>query len=341
MVNFKKKIYPLLELITNDHTSVSIGKFLDYFKDLWERNGVNWPCFDSITSDWSWGNINALMNSWNKCTVQEYTELTYETIFSNTPLPLNITPLYVCYPHLMNMISRYGKTHKVNAQTTKLFLEAIATLVHCNNITLFDYLIDSLFAILLYPFKCAELINAMQFFAREKYSKEIEFEKSISEEDPVIYDNKTKVHYESSPFYKRYLYKFQAIENNIEEMKGFLDPKNKYFSITMARYLLEHLLPYLCFWTIFLTMTANHSSNATVENHFKQVEIADVNHLKVGRFIDIIEISLRSRYNELGFEEPKTYVNVAKKRAKRVSKPDDLKSEEFWQSGRQNIKKKN
>lgn len=241
----------------------------------------------------------------------------------------------------MHMISRYGRTHKVEVHTTKMFLEAIAALVHCNNIQLFDQLVEALFVILLYPFKCLELLKALKFFSTEKSSKEAaESEDLDDEEASAPINQQTKVAYESSPYYQRYLHEKNSIEDDVKQLSGFLAPKNKYYSKIMARYFLQHLLAYLCFWTIFLTETKNHFSNASVENHFKQVKMAEVDNLKVGRFIDIIEPSLRSTYNELGFQEPKSYVNVAKRQANRVSKPDDLQSEEFWRSGKDNRKRR-
>ncbi|KAH0552634.1 hypothetical protein KQX54_013544 [Cotesia glomerata] len=214
----------------------------------------------------------------------------------NEPLPSNIIPLYLCYPHIMKMISRYGKTHKVKPETTKLFLEAFATLVHCKNINIFDQLVESLFVILLYPFKCLELINALKFFSTVKYLKKtIDSENCDVDEDSITVDSEAKTDYESSPYFQRYV--------------------------------------------LLLNETGNHSSNASAENHFKQVKIADVNNLKAGRFIDIIEVSLRSSYNQLGLEVPRSYVKAAQKQHKRISKPDNLKSEEYWNRG-QDIKRR-
>lgn len=50
-VNINHNIYPLIEMITNDHSADSITKCLSYFKDLWVLNKTTMALFRYVVTD--------------------------------------------------------------------------------------------------------------------------------------------------------------------------------------------------------------------------------------------------------------------------------------------------
>lgn len=128
ITSIEHKIYPIFEIIMNNHTASSIADGLLFFKDLWDSSGVKWPPFNDVTTDWSWASINAIVMAWNKSTVIDYLIKCHQAILTNQ-LP-DVLPLHTCDPHFMKMVSRLLHRRQVKKSLRGFILEIVAKLVH-------------------------------------------------------------------------------------------------------------------------------------------------------------------------------------------------------------------
>lgn len=151
VVNVEGKLFPLMEYITNDHTTTSIRDFCRIMKVYWEEHKVIWPPFESFVTDWGWASINAIMGAWNNITVLQYLQLVFNEIQNNIPVPDHIMRHYLCYAHVMKMISKWLHSKKVQDKSIKLYLETIALIAHSHNLNSMSSYVQSLFTILESP----------------------------------------------------------------------------------------------------------------------------------------------------------------------------------------------
>lgn len=102
MVNVNGKILPLLEYVTNDHSTPSIRDFGVFMKKYWEQNKISWPPFQKFVTDWASASVTGLMGAWNNLTVLEYSELVYNEVQNGIPLPSNMIRFFLLCPHNEN-----------------------------------------------------------------------------------------------------------------------------------------------------------------------------------------------------------------------------------------------
>ena len=76
----KKCIIPFAEFVTTSHNQNNIAQYLSNIKFKLEQNsGVKLP--DFIVTDMSWALINAVMQSFNNCQVENYLNWCFDYIY--------------------------------------------------------------------------------------------------------------------------------------------------------------------------------------------------------------------------------------------------------------------
>lgn len=216
VVNINHKIYPMIEMITNDHTAESIVKCLNYFKSLWIMNKLTMPTFKYVVTDWSWASVNAIVSSWNDCKVLDYLFTAYDSIIRNQLLPQNITPVFFCYGHFMKMVSRHIATLKIKKSASTYYLEIISILAHCQTFGTLVDLLESFFYLLLFPKKDARVTKAMKCLVNittvEINSDQLDDEDT--EQSP--YNNQfVNTVYQSSSFYNHVLPRYKNSKQRV------------------------------------------------------------------------------------------------------------------------------
>ncbi|CAG4964587.1 unnamed protein product [Colias eurytheme] len=336
-------------MVTNNHTADSIGNCLRFFNGIWTEGNVKWPPFKDVTTDWSWASINAFLREFNNLSVRDYLNEVHQAIISNeTPKHL---PVHVCYPHFMKMLSRQLQKRQIEKTLRAFILEIMAKLVHIEDYTILKKCLQSIFVIFLYPKENQELLDSLQFLSNLPDATEILGYDDDDEEDPEDIldcelddvsnqdndlepekiqklDQNIKPVYKASPFYLDGL----LVKNEIYKKSELLIKENKlknnaYFCKTFIEYAMMRIIPFIPLWSLSAPKDKKHSSNASVENHFKNVKIEKKIAVKAGHFIDKQWQAISTRYKQLDLPIPKVYT-LRKRRV--VNEPDNMQSEEAW-----------
>lgn len=108
-----KNIIPILEMVSSKHKVLAIGDWLRTFKYTYSEKYSNWPPIKHIVTDFSFANINSILETWNLMDLKSYMNLCHSMACRKTE-KINISYIHLCCTHLIkNMIndiaSFYGK----------------------------------------------------------------------------------------------------------------------------------------------------------------------------------------------------------------------------------------
>lgn len=143
-------VMPAAEMITCQHDTPSISKFLKDFKFFVIRLHNNiWPLFKAIVVDWSWASMKSILFEWNEITIENYLKLTYEYV-SEGKIPPNITILLSCNAYLLHTVSRQIEKKLCEFKDNKhIFLELFSLILLCKNLIELDAVYEELAQLLL------------------------------------------------------------------------------------------------------------------------------------------------------------------------------------------------
>ena len=133
---------PLAEMLTNDHTAINIGYFLqkmshDYCKVIGKDLQP-----DKIEIDFSWAMIHASMLSFNKTEVLSYLQESWK-VTTGERFKFK-TIIHLCSAHIMHMIMRKVNSSFKNKQTSYFVGKCVGLLVNADSLAEADAIFNSL-----------------------------------------------------------------------------------------------------------------------------------------------------------------------------------------------------
>lgn len=151
----KKTIIPIFDFISTSHNSITISKYLFNFKKYLEiivpTESFRYPAV--IVVDFSWAFINSIQETFNKCTIQQYLDWSFDLIvlkkkkcdaFLNC---LMVTKVYLCSTHFLKLIISKVDKLKVKIDLKRTFLLAFTLLQNSKELVEFEWNLKNIFYI--------------------------------------------------------------------------------------------------------------------------------------------------------------------------------------------------
>lgn len=317
------KIVPIMELITIKHDTASLICFLT---NVMATIGSHKPRiklpFSSVTIDWSWPSIHAIMIAFNNITFIEYLNIKYYN------KEIELIPVFICYSHFIKIIAdQIKKRFNSNYVLSSFLKDIFRVMANCTSVT--D--LDSVFCMFI-QICCSEFSNKCvatklkelgQILKTERVENLDESDEKEIEEWKCDYGpSQADPLYKKSPYHTKYYGLYQKCVMLIEKGEGEgCKQKNVLYCKEFCEYVIKHYMPYVVLWNYMII--GERRNNSMVENHFKNVKhiyVAGKNH-KIGRFISILKEVLDLLLNYVQFKN--VFEDRSTKKAKRQTKKND------------------
>lgn len=132
--------FPISELITSSHNVDSINSWLSSTRLFLEDEITNfkWPYFQRIITDKSFANLNALNIAFNRMTLSEYLNLSYNHLTKNVEIE-NKVKIHLCCCHVMKIISEDIKAH-IDKEYAGFIIEVFASIFNTDSLDDIKYI---------------------------------------------------------------------------------------------------------------------------------------------------------------------------------------------------------
>lgn len=305
-------LVPVGEMITDDQTGENIGHFLRFILNRFTVPALK--RLKQIGTDDSWANVHAIFSLTPGMTVTKYLKLSYDVFMeksASTELLSCVAPAY-CFSHFSknwrNDINAAYKDFDTR-QTVRAVLTEMTTIADVEFLKQFI----NAFIILLLSQRKTKILDAARVILRAHSSAKSP-EKNLQDQSQPISTNLTgKALYKDSPFFQHFNNAIEKFELNPAALEG--TEENKFFCKSLLDKILKHYLPYLPFWTIFISRiqdsSATRSNNARVERFFlslkddcvaEEKSLSRLGSIKVGRYIEFRSKKLENLLNEIDAE---------------------------------------
>lgn len=287
-------LVPLGEMVTDDQTGENIGHFVRFV--LRHIPAALRTKIRQIGTDDSWANVHAIFSLTPGMSILRYMDLAYDVFVGKTGESVffqTTAPAY-CFSHFSknwaNAIKvAYGSGKEKESIRNKV-RGALQKLTNISDPQILESSINSFIALVGSKIESADSLKALEEFDEDQASQPML--QAVQETEPVE-NHKNDSMYKKSKFYQHFVKSADSIREN-QMMKG---KQNPYYSDSLLKHILKHYLPYLPFWTIFISTlqenSALRSNNARVEKHFRDLKdaceedrfrICRLGGIKVGRY---------------------------------------------------------
>lgn len=286
-------IVPIGEFFTTSLTSRTISNFLSEFKDLMAINlhsRVLNKFPKIIVLDFTWANINAILEAFNKVTIFQYIQWAEELICKGNYKVNNLmnVKIFLCSTHFLKIIINKVKKAKtsIDIQISKDFIVCFSLLQNSKLLKQFEDLLVDLLYIFTSKFLNEEIIERLNRVKQKIKDRDsdIKYEqiKEFNDEKTEIVSYFTNDHVESliknSPFTKHFATLLFVHKEKIKNIKdnGF---SNNYYYPKLFK-IIEDKLYILPLWTGILLnfetipyfdVIDTRISNNSVENYFNNL----------------------------------------------------------------------
>lgn len=304
------QLFPIAELITNNSTSFNINKFLRFIiMRIKKKFPKTKKLADEIGTDFSFANINAIVNLNNEMTLKEYLDHCFQVfelneiseMFRNFIIPI------LCFSHITKNIKQ--DINKFYNTTERRFIAALlGEIVEIEKVDCLDKYIKNVIVII-GSSNCDERFEKSKRELAEHFNfvPDDDLSQTFFDEDAEIEVafNDDKTIYKSSKFYQH----FKAYADTIVKSGTDL---NKFFNDSFLKTLLKKYLAFLPLWTTFISKLrhkeAKRSNNARIERYFQglkkdvkeeHLKYGEIGCVKVGRYIAFQEIRIDRSSKEI------------------------------------------
>jgi hypothetical protein len=117
-----KSIIPAFEFVTTNHTEDNIFKYLAVLRRLFLReipsSAKYFQIAPIIVTDFSWASINAILDAFNRCNIEQYINWTYDILIKKNGVLKDamVTIVYLCSTHILKLIVQKTKQVKFGAE---------------------------------------------------------------------------------------------------------------------------------------------------------------------------------------------------------------------------------
>lgn len=94
-------------MITSEHTTASIGDWLNNFKYFATKTN-KWPIAKIIVTGFSWATIHSILLQWNSMNIQSYLKLTYDVLIHKQILPAD----FMCVKLLFSLFTQHNRDYR-------------------------------------------------------------------------------------------------------------------------------------------------------------------------------------------------------------------------------------
>lgn len=339
------RIFPVFDMISADHHAKTIFKIFNDFRTFCEEENT-WPAFGGIVTDFSFATLHAASKAFNRKTLLEYLEFSYERIKNDSELPLDFVTIHLCCSHFIKMVVKDAE--KFSKECKSFFVEVIAAAVLFTNLKDMELWVKNISIVIIsknHGARVEEALRMLRVLCRGWDYLEIE-EGACTEgwtaTDSSNNDNKTENEhalFRSSPFYKH----FSAISSSVETDKDGIP--NKFYNPGFLELMLSKYLPYYCLWGGIMlykkNFKLNRISNAPIENYFGFIKhniLKDQKNLKTSRLIRLLRENVLALCKEVNIDIQKTKLTSRKTKTD-LDKEQDSEhcSQEEWNKKRPRI----
>ncbi|CAF0977548.1 unnamed protein product [Brachionus calyciflorus] len=306
-----KTIIPVADFFTNSLSTRTIANFLNEIKDLFEANidtRVECRFPKIVVLDFTWANINAFLEAFNRVSIFQYLKWAEELIINGNFKIYNLMPVKVmiCCTHFLKIIIvKLKKKLKQNEIfCSKDFIFSFTLLQNSRSFKEFKDILIDLFYIYNSKFLSENLIERtirIEQKIKKREKDDLNFEISNESENSVFLFEEFTIGSlkKDSPFTKYFNSLFLIHQKNLDlhEKSGFLI--NKYYNPELFK-LCEETLYILPLWTGILLSFENFKygdgsriSNNPVEGHFNNLRN---NILKINKKQKMIRKLMPSQY---------------------------------------------
>lgn len=270
-------------MISCSHTAETIGNWLRSFRFYIERELKSWPIINTIVTDFSFAQLNAILDAFNRMDVVEYLNLQYEFALKGVKNK-NIVNIHLCVAHLMHCIASDVNDHyRIGSKPNKVIKEVFASIILAKDYNEVKKIWTNMSIVFKNKFITSVVIDALSSISSIsgklssiKMENQTELFNIVNENDNRTY-NKTL--YSQSPFYRD----FNAISDSIEPIddKSSYKNLNLFYDPVFMQKILKKYISYLPFYCgVF---HSEKQSNSYVENYFGLLRRRCKNSLHLGK----------------------------------------------------------
>ena len=306
-----EQIIPIFEFHTTSHNDITISRYLIYLKKTLET----FSAFKSlippfIVVDFSWALINSTVDVFNKMSVSQYLNLTYELIFnkkneSDISFSVLKTRIYLCSSHfLKSAITKARKLSKIPDNVITTFIYLFSLLQNSTSIDQFNLYLKQIYIIFHQPKETKLVLISLKKLCNSVLKRKLSNviyeidentdEKELNEESNVIISDVEYENYKKESPFSIYFDKLITSFSKLIRNRNQIKTKNKFYNPELFKIIKDclHLLP---FWTGLLIKEysdrtgkfkeATRFSNNPVECWFKILKHSILRKLKVNNYL--------------------------------------------------------
>ena len=156
---------PLAEMISNDHSWVTIEGWLNQFADATRKNNSKIIYPQKVEMDFSWALLIAVMRAFNSCNVIEYVNRCYNLEMQNKPFPTERTVVHLCAAHMIHSVSRRLTKHgrKYTPIQFKAAMRSFAILQNSTSMGEVDNAYRNIYLLFNRRWNCLDTVIAVEY----------------------------------------------------------------------------------------------------------------------------------------------------------------------------------
>ncbi|KAK5648412.1 hypothetical protein RI129_003304 [Pyrocoelia pectoralis] len=280
------RILPVLEMVR--FFAMFMFKMTGLYKHFCSKNNLKWPPYESVTTDFSFALINAICESWDCMTLQNYCNISFNiTVKQKTINTKELIKIKLCCAHVMKLMARdIDINHYFENKRVKIILkECVACMF---TLSTFNEIMDILKCLYILTTNADEneaVVGCLKIILSKKSTVDIDYDSISNDTEDNNYNfsiQNNDCFYKNNMFYSYVGDVFSNIKLNAQKSAK----KNSFYSKDFIKYFHKHYIPYIALWSNI--MYNERTSNAFVENWFGLVKTNILQHklhLKCSRFL--------------------------------------------------------
>lgn len=180
--------FPITDMISCSHTKDTIEEWLKSFRNYVEKDLKMWPIFKSVVEDFSFAEINAVLDAFNRIDIVKYLNVCYNLVTKFKDAK-NLVKLHLCVSHFMhNMTADVNKYFKKKIKNLRILKEIVASLYLIASYDDIKTTWRELCVLMKCKFECLATENALSNIIQNSQIDSSFMESLETDEDYINYD---------------------------------------------------------------------------------------------------------------------------------------------------------
>ena len=265
----KHVLVSLADFVTTSHSSMNICKFLFTIKNLLNLYISKAQSIVEVApifvTDHSMTLINAVLQTFNNCSIFEYLQYTFQLIFDGKDKQsierVLVTKIHICGVHFINIIKKHAKLVTKNKKILHTFILFFTLLQNSTSIQQFERYLLHIFNVLNQPKMNSSVIVSLSILSNELRNRKLYNDVDLSEAQSTndyervkyvaICDNDLNHIILNSPFtlyFDKLIFKFSAALKIISHETLSSEPVNELYNTLLFKILKDRLY-HISMWT--------------------------------------------------------------------------------------------